>query len=540
MIKQRGGMLAKGRLLGIQFDALFTDDLYFKISRHAIEMAHQIRDIFVSAGYPLLFDSPTNQQYPIMPDDELAEIGKSFGYEYWERVDETHSGVRFCASWATTQENVDALRAAVRFGANAVYLGGPMLQLRAGNTGFTLEGVREACEYAHARNVRVYVAANAFTFPEEIPDMAEYAKRLKDAGADAMIVSDLGAIRAIKRACPDMEVHVSTQANCTNHESANIYYELGASRVVCAREMSLDDIARMREEMPADMEIEAFAHGAMCMAVSGRCLISSYLTGRSGNRGHCTQPCRWSYTLEEEKRPGEHFPIEEDGRGTFIMNAKDMNMLAHLDALRAAGVDSIKIEGRNKKAFYVASVVNAYRQVLDGSPAADFAAELEAVSHRPYGTGFFFGEAEQAPNYDGYEQQAMHVADVVSADPATRTIVACCRNRFAEGDELEILSPRVPITRVVVRNLTWLPDPTESDPDPAPVPVPVANRSCGIYRFSVGAGVGACAGSDDEASADVGAEAVADAGTRAGIDILPAAGDFLRVRRFRRSARSGA
>ena len=229
------------------------------------------------------------------------------------------------------------------------------------------------------------------------------------------------------------------------------------------------------------------------------------------------------------------------------MNAKDMNMLAHLDALRAAGVDSIKIEGRNKKAFYVASVVNAYRQVLDGSPAADFAPELEAVSHRPYGTGFFFGEAEQAPNYDGYEQQAMHVADVVTVDLETRTIVARCRNRFAEGEELEILSPRVPISRVVVRNLTWLPDPTESDPDPAPVPVPVANRSCGIYRFSVGAGVGACAGSDDEASADVGAEAVAvpaaagaDAGTRAGIDILPAAGDFLRVRRFRRSARSGA
>ena len=175
--------------------------------------------------------------------------------------------------------------------------------------------------------------------------------------------------------------------------------------------------------------------------------------------------------------------------------------------------------------------------MLDGSPAANFAPELEAVSHRPYGTGFFFGEAEQAPNYDGYEQQAMHVADVVDADLETRTIVARCRNRFAEGEELEILSPRVPISRVVVRNLTWLPDLTESDPDPAPVPVPVANRSCGIYRFSAGAGVGACAGSDDEASADVGvtARTAADAA-----DLLPAAGDFLRVRRFRRSARSGA
>ena len=338
-----------------------------------------------------------------------------------------------------------------------------------------------------------------------------------------------------------------------------MWHSLGASRVVCAREMSLDDIARMREEMPADMEIEAFAHGAMCMAVSGRCLISSYLTGRSGNRGHCTQPCRWSYTLEEEKRPGEHFPIEEDDRGTFIMNAKDMNMLAHLDALRAAGVGSIKIEGRNKKAFYVASVVNAYRQVLDGAPVADFAPELEAVSHRPYGTGFFFGEAEQASNYDGYEQQAMHVADVVASDAGTRTIVARCRNRFAEGEELEVLSPRVPITRVVVHNLTWLPDPTESDPDPAPVPVPVANRSCGIYRFAVdvevgvGEGAGTATRTDDGAAAagaDAGASAAVAAGAdavpaaRAGAGItglaLPAAGDFLRVRRFRRSARSGA
>ena len=170
---------------------------------------------------------------------------------------------------------MDALRAAVRFGANAVYLGGPMLQLRAGNTGFTLEGVREACEYAHARNVRVYVAANAFTFPEEIPDMAEYAKRLKDAGADAMIVSDLGAIRAIKRACPDMEVHVSTQANCTNHESASIYYELGASRVVLARELNLERISEIRAKTPAGLELEAFVHGAMCMAYSGRCLLST-------------------------------------------------------------------------------------------------------------------------------------------------------------------------------------------------------------------------------------------------------------------------
>ena len=483
---------------------------------------------------------------------------------------------------------IEQLHAAVRFGADAVYLASDRFGMRARAANFALADIPAAVEIAHAAGVTVHVTANILMEQGDLAALPDYFRALDAAGVDAFIIGDLGAAAIARRVAPRVALHVSTQASVANSEAARVWHSLGASRVVCAREMSLDDIARMREDMPADMEIEAFAHGAMCMAVSGRCLISSYLTGRSGNRGHCTQPCRWSYTLEEEKRPGEHFPIEEDDRGTFIMNAKDMNMLAHLDALRAAGVDSIKIEGRNKKAFYVASVVNAYRQVLDGAPAADFAPELEAVSHRPYGTGFFFAEAEQAPNYDGYEQQAMHVADVVSADPEDRTIVARCRNRFAEGEELEVLSPRMPITRIVVRNLTWLPDPTESDPDPAPVPVPVANRSCGIYHFTVGAGVGegavveaagagaaigaeanagaaavleagtnvaADAGASDAAdatgaAADAGASAAAAAGAdavpaaRAGAGItglaLPAAGDFLRVRRFRRSARSGA
>lgn len=246
----------------------------------------------------------------------------------------------------------------------------------------------------------------------------------------------------------------------------------------------------------------------MCMAISGRCLISSYLTGRSGNKGHCTQPCRWSYMLEEEKRPGEHFPIEEDGRGTFIMNAKDLNMIAHLDELRAAGVDSIKIEGRNKKAFYVASVVNAYRRALDGAPLSEVAPELEAVSHRPYGTGFYFEEAEQATNYDGYEQSTMHVADVVSCEPAAGNVwhlVARCRNRFAEGDVLEVLEPRVAVRKVTVRNLTWVSDPAIDEAEFVSSAVPVANRSCNLYRFEVGE------------------------------RIEP--GSFLRVRAFRRSAR---
>ena len=367
-------------------------------------------------------------------------------------------------------------------------------------------------------------------------------------------------------------------------------HSLGASRVVCAREMSLADIARLRQDAPPDLEIEAFAHGAMCMAVSGRCLISSYLTGRSGNKGHCTQPCRWSYQLgaaspaatrpdepaggdlgrpspasvvelpqsenaigiqgglksaptefaagrpvefllEEEKRPGEFFPIEEDDRGTFIMNAKDLNMLAHLQTLADAGVDSIKIEGRNKKAFYVATVVGAYRRVLDGEPPDEVADELLAVSHRPYGTGFYFSEAEQAPAYDGYEQETMHIADVVAGDP--HHLYLLCRNRFAEGDELEVLAPHEPSRRLIVRDLHWLntfgPDNHDED---APATVEealtrattadweaaaVANRSCNLYRILVEGG--ACGGA-------------------------PAAhvpeGSFLRKRTFRRSARHGS
>lgn len=277
--------------------------------------------------------------------------------------------------------------------------------------------------------------------------------------------------------------------------------------------MSLEDIAKLRANTPDTLQIEAFVHGAMCMAVSGRCLISSYLTGRSGNRGHCTQPCRWNYTLEEEKRPGVHFPIEEDENGSFIMNAKDLNMLEHLRALREAGVDSIKIEGRNKKAFYVATVVGAYRRVLDGEDPALVAPELETVSHRPYGTGFYFDEAQQAPDFDGYEQNCMHVADIVEApenEPAEGWLYARCRNRFAEQDVLEILAPHAAVREVEVKDLTWLPDPEDEDGSTRPegVPVPVANRSCNLYRFR--------------------------------IEGESAPGSFLRARTYRRSARHDA
>ena len=435
---------------------------------------------------------------------------------------------------------MEQLRAAVLFGADAVYLAADKFGMRARAANFRMEEIPAAVAFAHAHGVKVHVTCNILMHPDDIDGLPEYFRALDAAGVDALIIGDLGAFAVAGEVAPRIERHVSTQASVANAAAARVWHSLGAKRVVCAREMSLADIARLRQDAPPDLEIEAFVHGAMCMAVSGRCLISSYLTGRSGNKGHCTQPCRWSYQLgaaaptefaaekrptefllEEEKRPGEFFPIEEDDRGTFIMNAKDMNMLAHLRALADAGVNSIKIEGRNKKAFYVASVVGAYRRVLDGELPDGVADELLAVSHRPYGTGFYFEEAEQAPAYDGYEQETMHMADIVACEGGYLYLL--CRNRFAEGDELETLAPYEPARTITVRDLHWLntfgPDVHDED---APTTVEealaratavdweaaaAANRSCNLYRM------------------------------RADAPVVP--GAFLRKRTFRRSARHG-
>ena len=399
---------------------------------------------------------------------------------------------------------MEQLRAAVRFGADAVYLAADRFGMRARAANFALDEIPAAVAYAHEHGVKVHVTCNILMHPDDIDGLPVFFRSLDAAGVDAFIIGDLGAFAVAGEVAPRVERHVSTQASVANGAAARVWHSLGASRVVCAREMSLADIARLRQDAPPELEIEAFAHGAMCMAVSGRCLISTHLTGRSGNQGHCTQPCRWSYTLEEEKRPGVHFPVEEDARGTFIMNAQDLNMLEHLAELAAAGVDAIKIEGRNKKAFYVASVVAAYRRVLDGEDPAAVAPELYDVSHRPYGTGFYFGAAEQAVDYDGYEQECLHAADVLASDSGYATVL--CRNRFAEGDQLELLAPHEPVRTVEVRNLCWLPDPTDADPSPAPQPVPVANRASCRYRFQADAA-------------------------------LPE-GSFLRLRQFRRSSRS--
>lgn len=343
----------------------------------------------------------------------------------------------------------EQLHAAVNFGADAVYLAADRFGMRARAANFPLEQLPEAVSIAHDKDVKVHVAVNVMMMQDAIDELPEFLAAIDASGADALIIGDMGAFALAREHAPNCELHVSTQASVSNSEAAKIWHSLGAKRIVCAREMTLSDIAKMRAEIPDDLEIEAFVHGAQCMAVSGRCLLSSYLTGRSGNQGYCTQPCRWSYTLEEEKRPDVHFPIEEDEQRTYIMNAKDLCMIDHLQELSDAGVDSVKIEGRNKKAFYVANVVNAYRFALDGGDVDAARAELECISHRPYSTGFYFGEPEQALDFDGYEQETIHVADVMSCEESDSQdgmpaydITVRCRNRFDEGQELEVIEPK--------------------------------------------------------------------------------------------------
>lgn len=373
----------------------------------------------------------------------------------------------------------EQLQYAIRFGADAVYMACDRFGMRQRASNFALDEIPAAIDYAHARDVKVYVTLNIVMHDDDIEMLGSYARTLRDTGVDAFIIGDLGAARLIREIAPEVDLHVSTQASVSNALAARAWYELGAKRIVCAREMSLEGIAQMRERIPDDLQLEAFVHGAMCMAYSGRCLISDYLTGRSALSGHCTQSCRWHYTLEEEKRPGEHYPIEEDEHGSYIMNAEDLNMLAHLEELEGVGIDSIKIEGRNKKAFYVTTVVNAYRNVLDGKPVADFAHELEVVSHRPYSTGFYFGPAHQAQATDERTQLVEWAAEVLACDEkesGTWSVEARCRNGFDETTPLEALSPEMPVRPITIRGLCHV----EEEP---PVPVPRANRAMERYRF---------------------------------------------------------
>ena len=344
--------------------------------------------------------------------------------------------------------DMERMQTALRFGADAVYVGGPMLQLRSGNVGFDMETLKKATQAAHDAGKKLYVTVNAFANNAEVGAVPDYARALEALGADAVIAADLGVIAAVREATPNLPVHVSTQANCINLRAAAVYAELGVKRVVLGREMPLCDIRAMRDYLSDDVELEAFVHGAMCMAYSGRCMISAYLTGRSANRGACAQSCRWKYHLMEETRPGEYFPVEEDEHGTTILSSFDLNCMGFLDELMDVGVTSFKIEGRMKSPFYVATVVRAYRRRIDSilaGTASDAETELLqrelcAASHRPYSSGFYFGELKKhAPDDGVYLQQTRFVA-VVKRVLGTRIEIEL-RNRIFEGDLIEILSP---------------------------------------------------------------------------------------------------
>ncbi len=344
--------------------------------------------------------------------------------------------------------DLEKLRTAIAYGADAVYLGGQNFGLRAAAGNFDESQLLEGLYHAHSHGVRVYVTLNIFARNHDLEPMAQYASWLAAAGVDGVIVADAGVLRAVRRCCPQLEVHVSTQANCSNRESAAFWHEAGARRVVVARECSLAEIEEIHQHCP--VELEAFVHGAMCMAWSGRCLISSHLVGRSANRGDCAQPCRWQYHLVEQQRPGEYMPVEEDSRGTYIFNARDLCMLPHIGKLAAAGVTGFKIEGRMKSVHYLATVVNAYRVHIDKwwRDPENFAVEevwleeLAAASHRPWSTGFYFGDPGpegQHTDDSQYRRFADFVAVVRGWDKGRLLLEQ--RGKFAAGERLELVVP---------------------------------------------------------------------------------------------------
>jgi len=349
--------------------------------------------------------------------------------------------------------DMEKLKFAVAYGADAVYLSGQQFGMRAAAANFTDDELREGIKYAHEMGVKCYVTVNIIPSGRDLPVLPAYLELLQDAGADALIVADVGVVRMARRYAPNVPLHISTQTSILNSEAACFWADEGAERVVLARELSIDEIAEIRAKTPKSLQLEAFVHGAMCISYSGRCLISQYLTGRDANRGECAQPCRWKYTLMEEKRPGEYFPIEEDDRGTYLYNSKDLCMISHIPELAKAGVYSLKIEGRNKSAYYAACITGAYRDAIDAyyelfPLPPKCLREVEKVSHREYYTGFYFGNEENGQHYgDGqyirdYEVVGMPVGESKYGDNSfSGSMVFALKNRFRLGEELELMQP---------------------------------------------------------------------------------------------------
>lgn len=348
--------------------------------------------------------------------------------------------------------DLEKLKIAVDYGADAVYFGGEMFSLRAGAGNLSIPEIEEGVAYAHAKKVKCHMAFNIFAHNEDIEPLRRYLKQISHIPIDAYIVSDPGVISIIKEILPHAELHLSTQANMTNYMTANFWHAQGIKRLVLARELTFGEIAEIREKVPETMELEAFAHGAMCISYSGRCLLSNFMIDRDANRGQCAHPCRWKYKLVEEKRPGEYYPVEEDDRGTYILNSKDLCMLEHIPQMVNAGITSAKIEGRMKSVFYVATVVSAYRRAIDAyfaDPAhyqfdPNWLCELEKASHREFTTGFYFNKpTAKDQNYQtsAYTREYSFIGMVKAYDAETKMAVVEQRNKMVAGDEIEVFGP---------------------------------------------------------------------------------------------------
>lgn len=351
--------------------------------------------------------------------------------------------------------NPEKLKAAIRFGADAVYFAGKSFGMRSAADNFTVEEIYDASTFVHSKNKKLYLTVNTLPRPDEYPLLESFLSEISHAGIDGFIVADPGVMMAIRKFIKDGEIHMSTQAGIVSHESCNFWYSQGVKRVVLAREMSLEDIKRIRENIPADMEIECFIHGSMCVSFSGRCLLSENLIGRDANRGMCAQPCRWNYNfyeISEEKRPDIRYPVEENHLGTFIMSSRDMCMIEHIPELMKSGISSFKIEGRMKSAYYTAVTTNAYRMAIDAYEKDPFGykyddrlmAELEGVSHREYCTGYYFdrpGNEANLTTLNGYIRDKAYLAVLKHYDKDTGIATFIQRNKCCVGDKCELLTP---------------------------------------------------------------------------------------------------
>lgn len=348
--------------------------------------------------------------------------------------------------------DLEKLKTAVDYGADAVYFGGELFSLRAGAGNLTIPQMEEGIAYAHGRNVRCYLTLNIFAHNEDILPLEDYLIKIKALDIDAFIVSDPGIMLMIREVMPQAEIHLSTQANMTNYKTARFWQQQGVKRIVLARELTFEEIRLLRQKLPEEMELEAFVQGAMCISYSGRCLLSNFMIERDANRGQCAHPCRWKYALVEEQRPGEYYPVEEDERGTYILNSRDLCMIDHIPELVSAGIASAKIEGRMKSSFYVATVVGAYRRAIDAYYAdperyafrEEWMRELKKVSHREFTTGFYFNQpTNKDQNYQtsAYTREYQFIGVVRSYDPDTKMAVVEQRNKMTVGEEIEVFGP---------------------------------------------------------------------------------------------------